>query len=45
MAKNIEFDIKGNVYIASMNMRGEWAKKPNDNIISVNVTSAQAKNS
>jgi hypothetical protein len=45
MAKNIEFEIKGNVYIASMNMRREWAKKPNDNIISVNVTSAQSKNS
>lgn len=32
----------GKVYIASMNMRGEWAKSP-ENTIKLNVTSAQAK--
>tara|TARA_X000000950_G_C13785138_1_gene606867 strand:- start:395 stop:610 length:216 start_codon:yes stop_codon:yes gene_type:complete len=31
-----------NVYIASMNMRGEWAKAP-DNCKKINVTSAQQK--
>lgn len=34
----------GKVYIASMNLRGKWAEKP-DNTIVLNVTSAQKKNS
>lgn len=34
----------GNVYIASMNMRGKWAPKPKSNNIEIlNVTSAQGK--
>lgn len=33
----------GNVYIASMNMRGKWAEKPRSNIETLNVTSAQGK--
>lgn len=35
---------KGNVYIASMNMRGKWADKPNNCEI-LNVTSMQRKDS
>lgn len=35
--------MKGKVYIASMNLRGEWASLPNKNIKRVNVTSAQRK--
>ncbi len=31
----------GKVYIASMNMRGYWAKKP-ENTIPINVTSMQS---
>jgi len=34
----------GNVYIASMNMRGKWAE-PLTESVTLNVTSAQAKNS
>ena len=34
---------RGKVYVASMNMRGEWAGKTDPNSITVNVTSAQAK--
>jgi hypothetical protein len=34
----------GKVYIASMNMRGKWAERP-ENTEVVNVTSAQGKNS
>jgi hypothetical protein len=30
---------QGKVYIASMNLRGKWAEKP-ENTIAVNVTSA-----
>ena len=36
--------MSGKVYIASMNMRGKWADRPDDVII-VNVTSAQSKTS
>jgi len=35
----------GKVYIASMNMRGKWAEKLDNNSIKVNVTSAQGKTS
>lgn len=35
--------MKGKLYIASMNVRGEWAKKIDPESITVNVTSAQAK--
>ena len=41
--KNIKKDIPmTNVYIASMNMRGKWAKAP-DRCKKINVTSSQAK--
>lgn len=35
----------GKVYIASMNLRGEWAKKPHVDCVTLNVTSAQQKKS
>lgn len=35
----------GKLYIASMDMRGKWAEKPHDNVLVVNVTSAQSKTS
>ena len=35
---------KGNIYIASMRMRGEWAERPVDSVV-VNVTSMQRKDS
>lgn len=35
----------GKLYLASMNMRGKWAEKPHDNVLIVNVTSAQSKTS
>lgn len=34
--------MSGKVYIASMNMRGKWAERP-DNVLLLNVTSAQGK--
>ena len=34
---------KGKIYIASMNLRGEWAKKIDADSITINATSAQAK--
>merc|ERR1711865_411543 len=33
----------GNIYIASMNMRGKWAEPILEKSIKINVTSAQAK--
>jgi hypothetical protein len=33
----------GKVYIASMNLRGEWAERPHEKCILLNVTSAQGK--
>lgn len=45
MKKTIEQELKrGKVYIASMNMRGKWAEKPENTVI-INVTSMQAKDS
>ncbi|AYV79949.1 MAG: hypothetical protein Gaeavirus3_3 [Gaeavirus sp.] len=37
--------MSGKVYVASMNMRGCWAVPPNQDIIKLNVTSAQSKSS
>ncbi len=37
-------NVKGKIYIASMNIRGNWASRP-PNVIVVNVTSAQSKTS
>lgn len=34
---------RGQIYVASMNLRGKWAVKPNDEITVLNVTSAQSK--
>ena len=45
MKRIIEQELKrGKVYIASMNMRGKWAEKPENTTI-INVTSMQAKDS
>lgn len=42
LVEKIQDSSSGKVYIASMNMRGEWAKRP-ENTVVLNVTSAQPK--
>ena len=34
----------GKIFVASMNMRGKWAKSPEEPHKKINVTSSQAKN-
>ncbi|MEO0236632.1 MAG: hypothetical protein ABIN35_00170 [candidate division WOR-3 bacterium] len=43
MASNINHKQSGKIYIASMNLRGIRAPKPHPNCLSLNVTSAQAR--
>lgn len=38
-------DVRGKLFVASMNLRGSWAEPIDKDTVKINVTSAQAKKS